>query len=195
MDGTIGHVQHLIMLSILPAQSTNEPAPFAPGDSHRLHIATLPRSRRLAPEEPPPLAVRPASSLSSFLHGPRVLAQGRKPFRVGASELRQPETGDEGDRTLDVPDVTVLDDLLELPPQGRWQLHRAGSGFTRDPHERPHRVRAGREPVVPLEAVEKRLLLGGEAHSEKSSRKSAGSGVPHAYNTNLTDIYVLCNFV
>lgn len=147
------------------------------------------------PEEPPPLAVGPAPSLSSFLHRPRVVAQRRKPFRVGPSELRQSETGNEGDRALEVPGVSVLDDLLELPPQGRWQLHRPRLGFARDPHERSYRIGAGREPVGPLELVEERLLLGGEAHSKESSRGRVGSGVPHVFNTNLTDIYVLCNFV
>ena len=195
MDGTIRHVQHLIMLSILPAQSANEPAPFAPGDSHRLHVAILPRSRRLAPEEPPPLAVRPTPSLSSFLHRPRVLAQRRESFRVGPSELRQSEAGDEGDRALDVSGVPVLDDFLELSPQGRWQFHRARLGFARGPHESSHRVGAGREPVGPLEAVEERLLFGGEAHSKESNRGSVGSGFPHAFNRNLTHIYVLCNLV
>lgn len=195
MDGTVRHVQHLIMLSILPAQSANEPAPFAPGDSHRLHVATLPRSRRLAPEEPPPLAVRPTPSLSSFPHRPRVLAQRREPFRVGPSELRQSEAGDEGDRALDVSGVPVLDDFLELSPQGRWQLHRARLGFARGPHESSHRVGAGREPVGLLEAVEERLLFGGEAHSKESNRGSVGSGFPHAFNRNLTHIYVLCNLV
>ena len=114
---------------------------------------------------------------------------------MGPGELRQPETDDEGDRALDVPGVPVLDDLLELPAQGRWQLHRTRLRFARDPHESSNRVGAGREPVGPLKAVEERLLLGGEAHSKESSRGRVGSGVPHAYNTNLTDIYKLCNFV
>jgi hypothetical protein len=74
VDGTVRDVQHLIMLSILSAQSADEPASFAPGYRHRFHVATLPRFRRLAPEEPPALAVRPASSLSSVLHGPCAFA-------------------------------------------------------------------------------------------------------------------------
>lgn len=88
MDGTIGDVQHLIMLSILSAQSADESASFAPGNRHRFHVATLSRVRRLTPEEPPPLAVGPASSLSASLHRPSAFAQGGKVFRVGASELR-----------------------------------------------------------------------------------------------------------
>jgi len=186
VDGTIRDVQHLIMLSILAAQSADESASFAPGDRHRLHVATLPQTRRLAPEEPPPLAVGPASTFSSFLHRPRALAQGREAFRVGPSELRQSEARHEGDRALEVSGVTVLDELLELPAEGRRQLHRPRSGFARGPNERSHRVRAGRESVVPLEVVEQRLLFGAEAHSEESSRGSVGSGVPHAFNTILT---------
>jgi hypothetical protein len=68
-------------------------------------------------------------------------------------------------------------------------------GFARGPHESSHRVGAGREPVGPLEAVEERLLFGGEAHSKESNRGSVGSGFPHAFNRNLTHIYVLCNLV
>jgi len=195
VDGTVRDVQHLIMLSILSAQSADEPAPFAPGNRHRFHVATLPRVRKLAPEEPPSLAVRPAATLSSVLHRTCAFAQGRQAFRVGPSELREPETGNEGDRTLEVAGVSVLDKLLELPLQGRWHRHRSRLGFARGPDEQSHRVGAGREPMVPLEAVEERLLLGRQAHSEKSSRGSVDSGVPHAFNTNLTHIYVLCSFV
>ncbi len=161
MDGTVRDVQHLIMLSILSAQSADEPAPLAPGDRHRFHVATLPRFRRLAPEEPPTLPVRPPSPLSSVLHVPCAFAQGGKAFRVGPSELRQSETRHEGDRAFEVSGVSVLDKLLELPVQGRWHRHRPSLGFARGPNERSHRVGAGRESVVPLEAVEKRRFLGG----------------------------------
>jgi hypothetical protein len=179
VDGTVRDVQHLIMLGVLSAQSADEPTPLAPGDRHRFHVATLPRFRRLAPEEPPSLAVRPASSLSSILHRPGAFAQGRQSFRVGPSELRQPETQDQGDCALEVSGIAVLDELFELPVQGRWHRHRSRLGFARGPHEGSHRIGAGREPVLALEAVEERLLLGGQAHSEKSSRGSVGSGVPH----------------
>ncbi len=77
MDGTVRDVQHLIMLGVLSAQSANETAPFAPGNRHRLHVATFPCFRELAPEEPPPLAVGPASSVPSLLHRPCAFAQGR----------------------------------------------------------------------------------------------------------------------
>ena len=195
MDGTIRDVQHLIMLSILAAQSADESASFAPGDRHRLHGATVPQPRRLAPEEPPPLAVRPSASLASVLHGPGSLPEGWKALRVGPGELHQPEARDEGDRPLEVSGIAVLDDLLELASQGRRQLHRPRERRARGSHERSHRVRAGREPVVSLEAVEKRLLFRSEAHSEKASRGSVGSSVPHAFNTNLTHIYELCLIV
>jgi hypothetical protein len=161
VDGTVRDVQHLIMLRVLSAQSADEPAPFAPGDSHRFHFATLPRFRRLAPEEPPPLAVRPLSSLSAILHRPRAFAQGRKALRVGPSELRQPKCDREGDRTLEISGVAVLDQLFELTLQGRWHRHRFRPGFARRSHEGSNRVGAGREPVVLSELVEERLLLGG----------------------------------
>ena len=191
MDGTVRDVQHLIMLRVLSAQSADEPAPLAPGDRHRFHVATHPRFRRLAPEEPPPLAVRPLSSLSAILHRPRAFAQRGKALRMGPSELREPETGREGHRTLEVSGVAVLDQLFELSLESRWHRHRFRSGFARRSHEGAHRVGAGREPVVPPKAVEKRLFLGGEAYSEKSSRGGVGSGVPHAFNRNLTYIYTL----
>ena len=188
MDGTVRDMQHLIMLSILSAQSADEPAPFAPGDRHRFHVATHPRFRRLAPEEPPALAVGPSSTLAAILHRPSALAQGRKAFRVGTSELRQPEARHEGDRTLEVSGITVLDELLELPLKGRWHRHRPDRGFARGSNERPHRIGAGREPVIPLEAIEERLFLKREANSKESSRGSFGSGVPHVFYTNLTHI-------
>jgi len=99
---------------------------------------------------------------------------------VGPGELRQPKARNEGDCPLEVPGVAVLDDLFELTPQGRGKFHRLRRRGARGPNERPHRVGAGREPVVPLEAVEQRLLLGGQAYSEESSRRSVVSGVPHA---------------
>ena len=188
MDGTERDVQHLIMLGVLSAQSADEPAPFAPRDRHRLHVATLPRFRRLAPEEPPSLAVGPASPLSSILHRPGAFAQGRESLRVGPGELREPETGHEGDRALEVSGVSVLDDLLELPEQGRRHRHRPRLGLARGTHQRSNRIGAGRELVVPLEAVEKRLLLRGKAYSEKSGRGRVVSGVPHVFYTNLTHI-------
>ena len=123
MDGTVGDVQHLIMLGVLSAQSADEPAPFAPGDPHRFHVATLPRFWGLTPKEPPSLAVRPSATLASLLHGPSAFAQGRKSLRVGPREFRQPEARGEGDRPLQVPGVPVLDDLLELAPQRRRKLH------------------------------------------------------------------------
>ena len=114
MDGTVRDVQHLIMLRVLSAQSADESAPFAPGDRHRLHVATVPPARKLAPEEPPTLPVRPLSSLSSVIHRARAFAQRGKALRVGSSELREPETGREGDRALDVSGVAVLNDLFEF---------------------------------------------------------------------------------
>jgi len=77
VDGTVRDVQHLIMLSVLAAQSADESAPFAPRDRHRLHVATLPQTRELAPEEPPSLAVGPSATLSAVLYRPGALAQGR----------------------------------------------------------------------------------------------------------------------
>ena len=161
MDGTVRDVQHLIMLGVLSAQSADEPAPFAPSNRHRLHVATFPFFRELAPEEPPPLSVGPSSSVSSFLHRPCAFAQSRKSLRVGSSELRQSETGHQGDRTVEVSGVAVLDQLFEFPEQSRWHRHRPRLGFARGPDERSHRIGAGREPAVPLKAVEERLLLGG----------------------------------
>ena len=83
MDGTERDVQHLIMLSVLSAQSADEPAPFAPRNPHRFHVAILPQSRKLAPEEPPTLPCRPASTLASLVRRPRTIAQRRHMFRVG----------------------------------------------------------------------------------------------------------------
>jgi hypothetical protein len=87
VDGTERDVQHLIMLRVLSAQSADKPAPFAPGDPHRFHVATRPRSRKLSPEEPPTLPVRPSPSLASLARRPCAIAQGGDVFGVGASQL------------------------------------------------------------------------------------------------------------
>ena len=179
MDGTIRDVQHLIMLGVLTAQSTDESAAFAPGDPHRLHDATLPPIRELAPEEPPPLPIRSPTTGPALRGGPGPLTKGRYVLGVRAGELPDTEGEDERRSALHVPSVPVLDEFLELVPQGRWDLDRRGGCFHRSAHEGPDRVRTSPEFVVRSKLFEVRLLLGREADTEEVGRGSFGSSGPH----------------
>jgi len=114
MDWAERDVQHLIMLGVLTAQSTDKPAPLAPGDSHLFHVATLPTVGDLRPEESPPLAVRPAPVPAPFGRRPRSIAQRRHPFGVGPCKLPEPESQDDRERAVQIPSVAVLDELLQF---------------------------------------------------------------------------------
>jgi hypothetical protein len=179
MDGTVRYVQHLIMLGVLSAQSANEPAPRAPSLPYCLHFATQPLCEGLAPEEPPTLAIRPSSALASAGRGARVLAQRRQPFRVDPSELPEPKGQDKCHRTVEIPGVAVLDDLLEFVPQRRRNADVRGACIRGPAHQRPHRFRAIAEIVRRSELFEERLFFQGEAHTKKTGRGSVGSSSSH----------------
>ena len=179
MDGTIGDVQHLIMLGVLTAQSTDESAAFAPGDSHRLHVATLSPIRELAPEEPPPLPVRSPTTCPALRGRTGPLSQGRYVLGVRAGQLPNTEGEDERRGAIHVPGVSVLDEFFELAPQGRRDLDRGGGGFHRSAYQGPDRVGTSPELVVRSELFEVRLLLGREANTEEVGRGSFGSSGPH----------------
>jgi hypothetical protein len=83
VDGAERDMQHLIMLGVLTAQSADKPAPFAPRDPHRFHVATTLYLGDLRPEESPSLTVGLVPVPPPFGFRPRVLAQGRHPFGVG----------------------------------------------------------------------------------------------------------------
>jgi hypothetical protein len=183
------------MLRVLSAQSADEPAPLAPGDPHRLHFATLPRSRGLAPEEPPTLSIRPTSSVAPVPARSRMLAQGPPRIGVGSTELPEPERRDQREGAGHVPGVAVLDQLLELGADRRGQLGLRTGGRTGPPEELSHRVRPARELVVVPKPIEERRFFGGEAHSEEAGRGSRRSGGSHAFYTNLTSISKLCGLV
>jgi hypothetical protein len=154
VDRTVGDVQDLIMLGVLSAQSADESTAFAPGDPHRLHVATLPRWRELTPEEPPTLPVHPAPAVPPPARRARMLAQRRNVFGVRASQLPDPEGQDERDRAPQIPGISVLDEFLELVPKRRWDLDRGRKGLHPAANERPHRVRPRREFVVRSEPLE-----------------------------------------
>jgi len=179
VDGTVRDVKHLIMLRVLSAQSADESAPLAPGDRHRFHVATLPRSQRLASKEPPTLPVRPSAPRPSLVRRPRVLAQGRHVLDVGASQLPDAQGQHEHHRAGHIVGISVLDQLLELISQGCGELGRRSARFGPSAHERTHRLGTVRELVVRSELLEERLLLSGETHAEKVGRGSIGSSGPH----------------
>ncbi len=193
MDGTVRDVQHLIMLGVLPAQSTDESAPFAPGDPHRFHDATFPPVRELAPEEPPSLPVRSPSTRAALPGRPSALTECPDVLGVRARQLPDPEGQDERDGAVEVPGVPLLDQVLELVPQGHRDLDRGGGRRHRRAYESPDRVGTRPEFVVGSELFEVRLLLGREANTEKVGRGSFGSSGPHAVKQTSTSITTFRN--
>jgi hypothetical protein len=173
-------MQHLIMLGVLSAQSADEPTPRAPRLPYRLHFATQPRVEGLAPEEPSTLAIRSSPTLAASGRGARVLAQRRQPFRVDPPDLPQSERQDQRHRAVEIPGISVLDELLEFVTQRSRNADVGRASLRRPTHQRPDRFGAIREFVLRSEPFEERLFFQGEAHAEKSSRGSVGSSGSHA---------------
>jgi hypothetical protein len=167
------------MLRVLTAQSANEAASFAPGDAHRSYGCCHPLSRGLAPEEPPPLPIRPSSALAPVARRARVVPQRRHAFGVSPGQLHDPRVDGERERAVKIRGVSFLDQLLEFAPQGRREFGAGRPFFHGLPDEGAHRVGAVRELASLTVLVEQALFLGRQAHSEETSRGSVGPGVPH----------------
>ena len=97
-----------------------------------------------------------------------------------AGKLTDPKGQDERDGAVQIPGISVLDELLELALQGRRDLDRGGGCFHRLTYEGPDRIGARPEFVVRSEPFEVRLFLGGEAHTEEMGRRSYGSSGSHS---------------
>ena len=159
------------MLGVLTAQSADEPAPLAPADPHRVHDATVPRTRELAPEELPTLPVRAASSVAALAELAGVAAKLRESLAVVGDQFRKQDLEGVLHGGGDRREVAVLDELFELPQAGGGELDGPGALLVRFPQEAADGLRAvGEVPAgsVPLEPA---LLLGAESNPEDSIRR------------------------
>ncbi len=173
-------MQHLIMLRVLTAQPADESTSFAPRNAQRFHVCNLPFDRRLAPEESPPLAIRPFSDAATIGHVARVGPHLFPRVPVEPGDLGQPELQGDREGLLWVPGIPELDQLREFFGQSRRKLGGTYAGLRSFVHERADRVRCGREAAHPPKLFEPSVLLEREAHPQESGRTAGPFGVSHA---------------
>ena len=159
------------MLGVLTAQSAVEPAPLAPADPHRIHGATVPRLRELAPEELPTLLVRPTAPVPAGAQLARAATELGKPVAVVRDQLPQPDLERVLDRARDRREVAVLDELLELRAARGRELDDRRTLGRRLPEEGANGVRPALEAPLGNEPFEPLVLLGGETDAEKAARR------------------------
>lgn len=158
------------MLGVLTAKSADEPAPLAPSNHHRVHVATSP-TRELAPEELPTLPIRATTPVAALAQLASVAAKLREPVAVVRDQLPQADLESVLHGGGDRREVTVLDELLELAPARRGKLHDARALRDGLAKKAADDLRAVREVPVGPELFEPALLLRTETHPEKAARR------------------------
>jgi len=156
------------MLGVLTAQSADEPAPLAPGDRHRIHC-NLPLVRELAPEELPTLPSRPTPPVAAVAELARVASELLETVAMVRDQFAEPRLERVLDRAFDRREVSVLDELLELPKPGRRQFRRPALRRGRVPQEGADRLGSVRQLALASETLEVGLLLGAETHPEEAA--------------------------